>query len=396
MCINKILCYLSSSLTELIYNIVDTLDFLKNRGGSMPDEKIHIAVGGAAGNDHKNPHGPGATNYQDSASLIFNGEIPIGAVICDGCGSMPHSEIGAQFASKRLAELISGDLADNGCVDLEKVCTQFIAMVEQAAMLYKTGNEAIEKVIAEYFLFTVLLAYEQNGEIVIAGCGDGMYMADDEIFVIEPPLKNAPPYLSYRLIPSQYCGQADILTIREIARIPISSVRKSVIIGSDGLIELARARTDDLHHPAFMIEETRLSMWLQGQVFGQQEVYLDDDLTAVIIRSETAQAILLEERSEINLLKQKIRELQDELADKEADIDELRFVNGNLAHQVSTLQADLQIAKTPTWGTVYNYLNPWGGYGAYTAPKPAVTEQNYAQKLTVKDAAVSDNPKKIS
>ena len=308
--------------------------------GKSKVKKSSILINSAttAGSSHKNAHGPGAINNHDAVWPIQVGEDVVGGVICDGCGSMPHSEIGAKLGAKAIADIIAEECEKNGPIDWEIVTKRAVEQIRKAATLHKSNSESLNDVIKNCFLFTVVIAVVRANKIIIAACGDGMYMHDDDIWDLDIPIENAPPYLAYKLISSKYDEYSDWLSICEMESISIEDVKKSVIIGSDGLSALASAKTSDLHHPIFMTDEKRLLLWLQAQVHSQKDVTLHDDVSLFILRPEEVQKKLFKKASALGDLKNQIIKLQRTVRDQKTEI-------VNLNSEVIDLTSDLSIER---------------------------------------------------
>lgn len=304
----------------------------------MTDNQILTAYGTTAGSVHKNPHGPGATNNQDAVQPILVNKRVVGGVICDGCGSMPHSEIGSQFGAKAIADIVADEYVKNKPIQWKEVTKKAVEEIKRGARLYKSKTETLEDAIKEYFLFTVVIAVVHDNKVIIAACGDGIFMHDNDIWEIEIPIKNAPPYLAYNLIPSKYKAHSDYLDICEVHSVPLEKIKKSIIIGSDGLSELASASTSDLHHPFLMTDKKRLTLWLQAQVHKQDNVTLGDDVSAFIIRPKAIQEKLFKECNELGDLKNQIIKLQREKREQGIEIDDL-------TSEVTSLKAQLDIER---------------------------------------------------
>lgn len=301
-------------------------------------DKILTAYGTTAGSVHKNPHGPGATNNQDAVQpILVNGKV-VGGVICDGCGSMPHSEIGSQFGVKAIADIVANEHAKKKPIQWDEVTKKALEQIKRVARLYKSKAETLEDVIKNYFQFTVIITVVCDDKVIVAACGDGVFVHDDDVWEIEIPIKNSPPYLAYNLIPSRYKAHPDYLDIWHVDSVPLEEIKKSIIIGSDGLSELASASTNDLHHPIFMTDKKRLTLWLQAQVHKQNNVTLHDDISAFIIRPEAVQKKLFQECNELGSLKNQIIRLQRENEEQETEIDDL-------TSEVTSLTAELRIER---------------------------------------------------
>ena len=162
---------------------------------------MHLSMATATGSLHTNPGKPGTRNNQDAMTqrMLSNGEV---VVICDGCGDRPKSEFGAEIGANIIANLIKQQLANGDEINwdlLTKDTTEAIR-AEAQKFTHDDSVDEFEYVIVERFLFTVMVVVVVDGKATIASFGDGMVIFDDEVVVIEPPIGNAPPYISYRLL----------------------------------------------------------------------------------------------------------------------------------------------------------------------------------------------------
>src|SRR3989339_203185 len=164
---------------------------------------MHVAYASAPGFNHVNPGNAGKINNQDAVVVrqIKDGMI---AVLCDGCGSQPHSEVGADFGANALARIVEKNLARNkrlGKLDFAHITDQITKAVGNAAAMYageKSGPQFV-RMVEQRFLFTAIVLVVQNNQALIATFGDGVVIVDDAVDVLESPINNAPNYLGYLL-----------------------------------------------------------------------------------------------------------------------------------------------------------------------------------------------------
>jgi hypothetical protein len=133
-------------------------------------------------------------NNQDGWWLEHRGARAVG-VVTDGCGSQPHSEIGAQLGARFLCTWLTGAaLSDELPLRAAEALT---------AWLYRTalefGPEQVNPVLERSFLFTFLAAVREGPEVQVFGLGDGAVWIDGQLTVLDPGPQNAPEYCAYRL-----------------------------------------------------------------------------------------------------------------------------------------------------------------------------------------------------
>jgi hypothetical protein len=145
-------------------------------------------------------HLRGARNGQDAAAM-WAGEDAAAIVVCDGCSAGASSEVGARLGASLIARLVGERLAAGArpsCDDLwsgvRADATRALASV--AAQL--AGEVA--RVIADYFLFTIIAAAATRDDAAVWVLGDGAFAFDRELRVLGPFEDNQPPYLGYDLL----------------------------------------------------------------------------------------------------------------------------------------------------------------------------------------------------
>jgi hypothetical protein len=203
----------------------------------MTQSLFDVAGGTVVGRDHvrigRNSH---------DAYCYFNRDITV-AVVCDGCGSSDHSEVGAKIGAKITVESVLRHYrADPAAFDhpnmqnpgLQYVKRSILTKI-QAVAEAMTGS--FSENVSEYFLFTIVGAIldPKNGKAYIFGCGDGLFYVNDVPTMIQSP-NNAPGYLSYNLVETnQPKTELGMFWMGSLDRV------KSILLGTDGAMDLARA-----------------------------------------------------------------------------------------------------------------------------------------------------------
>jgi len=199
---------------------------------------FEVAAGTVAGRDHSRV----GKNSHDAYAWVQRQDFTV-AVVCDGCGSGEHSEVGAKIGSKIALECIerhyrwSPELFQYATMPApglklikRSILTRIQGLAEAMAGSYSEN-------VSQYFLFTILAAIvdQKEGKAYVFGCGDGIFYVNDVPTTIPSP-NNAPAYLSYNLVETNqpdpdlgmlWMGSADTL--------------KSLLIATDGVQELARS-----------------------------------------------------------------------------------------------------------------------------------------------------------
>ncbi len=277
---------------------------------------MHHVYACVPGSDHTAPGQPHKINKQDAIAIVEFKEGFV-AVICDGCGSAPNSEVGADFGahvlSRQVAKLCSPSLMGRmPAFDWNAIGDEFVNVMKAKAQQYSGTDDidAFERVVFERFLFTAIIVVQWKETTIVAACGDGFVQVDDKLTVIEPPLPNAPPYLGYRLLrDTEYSGirLRRHLAIKELMHINHATVTNAVCVGSDGALPLASE--EELFHPVMLLDQDRFRRTVAGKTAerltqnGFSVGLCHDDATLIIIRSPKAQKALEVERGELKRLK---------------------------------------------------------------------------------------------
>jgi hypothetical protein len=193
-------------------------------------DHFELAAGSVLGRDHAVL----GRNNQD-AYAVWSGDEAIVAVVCDGCGSRPGSEVGAQVGCRLVAGALRrrlGALSEAGPeAVLEEVRLEVLDHLDRLGRTMG-GQDAVER----HLLFTVLGLALTPREAVVFLLGDGVVCLNSVVSVWEAP-GSAPPYLAHALLeggPDSGAGPRFVV----VHRLRTERVR-SVLIGTDGLSPLA-------------------------------------------------------------------------------------------------------------------------------------------------------------
>ena len=207
--------------------------------------EFQIAGGSIPGRDHM---GRGdlllGKNNQDSF-LWAHDDSSLVAIVSDGCGGAPYSEVGSRIGARLLVNAIrSLDLI------LAKAEDQTQAEAAAATILKRAGDEVRAQIrtlasqmagdnqnwfeaVKDYFLFTVLGTLITDAWTTVFALGDGIVVLNGEVTELGPFPGNKPPYLAYG-IADQSQGQLAVLRT-----IPTASL-ESLLLGTDGAQDLNR------------------------------------------------------------------------------------------------------------------------------------------------------------
>jgi hypothetical protein len=133
-------------------------------------------------------------NNQDGWA-VRSGQGRLAAVVTDGCGSQPRSEVGAQLGARFLAGwlLAPGDLEALPARALEALC----GFLDRVASELDGGAAA--RALEELMLFTFLAVVREGQRTIAFGVGDGALLIDDTWIRLDAGPDNAPDYAAYRL-----------------------------------------------------------------------------------------------------------------------------------------------------------------------------------------------------
>lgn len=198
----------------------------------VPEEGVlaqfEVAGGSVIGQFHRDI----GKNNQDAHQVIWMDDTLI-AVVCDGCSSGRHSEVGATLGAKLVAESLAQSLIRDQQPDWRWVHESVLGEIE--ALIAAMGIEPVQALL-DHFLFTIMGVVITSAGATIFTLGDGVFAINGEITIIGPFPDNAPPYLSYELLEPELMGQQ--MQIHPM--VPLEEV-ESILIGSDGVVDLIAA-----------------------------------------------------------------------------------------------------------------------------------------------------------
>ena len=244
------------------------------------DSCFFVTAGSIEGREHARLH----RNNQDGVALNVAPHRLV-AVVTDGCSAGRYSEIGARLGATWLAGWLpryldapcsnpdapTSDLAFDLAAALDEHLLQLAATISPAPIRLKS-------VIADYLLFTFLVAIIEPERTRVLGLGDGVVLTDTERTIIDPGPDNAPSYAAYRLLHGP-AGREPVVYLDS----PTDQVG-ALMIGTDGASELPRETCDELltgpvpGNP--MVLQRKLT------VLREQDNALFDDTTVALFRQE--------------------------------------------------------------------------------------------------------------
>lgn len=242
------------------------------------------------------------------------------AVVCDGCGSCVHSEVGAQLAAKwvitcldRQCQRSRPNLQAPDCwLELQR---ELLSQMRQVA----TGlGSDLKTVIWDYFLFTIVGAIITSETTVIFSLGDGVAMVNEEVLLQGTIADNQPPYLAYGLFPNYF----EMTEIQFTVHVRSTAMVNTLMIGTDGVQDLGKTLNSSFASPdgvsdlmpamfeifwqdnRYFQNPDQVRRYLarcnreiirpnwQAHVLERQRGLLEDDTTLVLIRRKPLEAFL--------------------------------------------------------------------------------------------------------
>jgi hypothetical protein len=187
-------------------------------------------------------------NNQDAFAFEAFGDHLV-AVVTDGCGSSPHSEVGAKIGAKLTVAAIHRNLRNvprywneavpwvNSELFWDLIRMDVAQGVQEFVARMAGSLSPSELIIRDYFLFTTIVAVITPEHTVLRTIGDGFYALNGVQKSLGPFEGNMPPYLAYALVNSKF--SPELLTFQQQECIATTDVR-SLLIGSDGVQDLAQ------------------------------------------------------------------------------------------------------------------------------------------------------------
>lgn len=263
---------------------------------------FELAAASVPGRDHLRA----GRSCQDAFAL-WRGAGWLVAVVADGCGSSPWSELGARLGARLLAhelgrrlepagggpgEGAAGSAPDLGPALLEEARGAVLARLE--GLVDALGATRVEAV-RDHLLFTLVGAAVGPAVARTFSLGDGLLAVDGVARELGPFEGNQPPYLAYALLPAAAHGLAEE-ALRFRLDPPLDArALGSLLLATDGALELHRREAagalsrlwrDDrfFHNP----DALRRHLWLAARDSAAGPGLLADDTTVVVLRRTAA------------------------------------------------------------------------------------------------------------
>ena len=201
---------------------------------------FELAAGSVRGREHLRLE----RNNQDAYAILRNEQYTV-AVVCDGCGSGQHSEVGAQIGArltiKSLTRALSNQFSKGNPISfhelLEQVRQDLLRQIDNLAQAM--GGNWVQT-LKDYFLFTIVGVVITSTEILVFSLGDGVIIINGQEIDLGSFPGNSPPYLAYGL-----CETVSNHGFRSHLLPPLEQV-ESILIGTDGVRELMNVAQQQL------------------------------------------------------------------------------------------------------------------------------------------------------
>lgn len=227
---------------------------------------IRVRTGQIIGRDHMMRQ----ANCQDSHAVGTHGSHFIG-IVCDGCGSSTHSEVGAKLAAQYLTDQAIHMLNMNKSLD-EIPHLLYQSMISFLNYLV-VGMQPHDPVayIEDYLLFTIVGVIASEDEGVIFTAGDGLIKVDECEQQIDQD--NTPTYIAYHLLDlDQMAG----FTMPDSFQIhPVKPDWQQIAIATDGFEAKLLPEVWGLQHERGL--QRMLNRW------SMQERRFTDDTTIITL-----------------------------------------------------------------------------------------------------------------
>lgn len=181
------------------------------------------------------------TNNHDAHQVLQTATHSLG-IVCDGCGSGEHSEVGAKIGAlllkARLNEYVSRlchrkfeEVLPDLEIYLERARQDVLAYIRTQVLSF---GGSMSDFVKNYYLFTVMGFIICADWTAIFSIGDGVFMLNEETVVTNSGEANEPVYLSYEITGSTLSNQDPENLRFKIRRLIKTEKVKRLLIASDG------------------------------------------------------------------------------------------------------------------------------------------------------------------
>ncbi len=203
---------------------------------------FQVAGGRVPGRQHLTSE----ANTQDGLCFI-DGENAIVAVVCDGCSSGLHNEVGALLAAPIVSHCVMQHMhvaAETGALGPQEVELMLDETRRHLLLNIKHMARAMggkfHHIVNDYFLFTIVGMLVTQSVSAVFWIGDGIYIINGNVVVLKPQEGNQPVYAAYDLLDSSLVATKPELLGFQF-RCFTTEGTKSLLIGTDGVSDFIAA-----------------------------------------------------------------------------------------------------------------------------------------------------------
>ncbi len=275
-------------------------------GYLMLDSAFEIAAGSVSGRDHRSS----LRNNHDAFYWEAHPGVLV-AVVCDGCGSGEHSEVGAKLGARiAVRQVLRWFGTSPKAFAKEKIADHGLPMVarsvlSQIGLLADQMAGSFSQVVSEYFLFTIVGVIVTQEDAIVFGAGDGLIIMNGGVVILGDG-KNRPSYLAYGLVETEspidpefkvvaYEKQSDlrsILLATDGVRDLINSSEKKIPGKDEKVGSIEQFWTNDaffknqfgIQRRLGLINRTVSKADYEKKVIHEEHGHLPDDTTILVIR----------------------------------------------------------------------------------------------------------------
>lgn len=207
---------------------------------------FEIAGGTIPGGDHlQRQNLLVGKNNQDALCTHQDARVTI-AVVSDGCGSQPRSEVGSNIGSQLLKSALIRQWTRHAGLaktsDFDAVLSLALEATRQDLLAHLrilsqsiAGDGSFSRAVCDNFLFTLVGALVTEYGAAFFSIGDGLIVVNGEQIRIGPFEGNEPPYISYGLLSTRWKDEQLRFVVHR--SLPVEDLQH-FLIGSDGAADL--------------------------------------------------------------------------------------------------------------------------------------------------------------
>lgn len=217
---------------------------------------FELAGGSVVGREHRRV----GKNNQDAYGWSV-AEAGVIAVVCDGCGSGSHSEVGAKLGARMIVETMQRVLESDLPLENEAIWPtmqqMWLTQLQQVAA--QLGGDRAQT-IQDYLLFTIVGIVMTPTLTAVFALGDGVIAINDQVIQLGPFANNAPPYLAYGLLEEI----SEALPLKVLQLLPTDQLQ-TLLIGSDGVSDLMQVAQQTLPGRSDVVGD--ITQWQDDRYF---------------------------------------------------------------------------------------------------------------------------------